>query len=299
VENWIGAELRTFAKRWVLRPQKVLGERWIIVAEKCGQECPHHTLLGVAAAEVVDEHLFDGLVVGEEYVADGVTADDVADFFREIFGVISGALERLGHEDDLQAGLAGDVFGILDVAEEDEIAQAVDFGVRSEHVDGLADVAGGEGVADVAEHFFEDRGHVSEVASVVGVDASGGGLGAVGEAEQEVADALEADHELHAGEKFASLGGLYFRDCGGDRAIDLKVEGVEFALALIEGLEQCVGAGGDSFGGGAGGLFGEATGFNGAMDDVVRGLESEAFGASGAHESFPLTGSGGARTDQL
>jgi hypothetical protein len=32
-------------------------------------------------------------------------------------------------------------------------------------------------------------------------------LSAVGEAEQEVADAFEADHELHAGEEFAGLGG--------------------------------------------------------------------------------------------
>jgi hypothetical protein len=34
----------------------------------------------VAAAEVVDEHLFDGLVVGNEHVADGVSASEVADF---------------------------------------------------------------------------------------------------------------------------------------------------------------------------------------------------------------------------
>ena len=72
----------------------------------------------VAAAEVVDEHLFDGLVVGHEDVADGVSADDVADFFGEILGVVAGAFERLGHEDDLQAGLAVHVFGILNVAEE-------------------------------------------------------------------------------------------------------------------------------------------------------------------------------------
>jgi hypothetical protein len=72
----------------------------------------------VAAAEVVDEHLFDGLVVGHEDVADGVSADDVADFFGEILGVVAGAFEGLGHEDDLQAGLAMNVFRVLDVAEE-------------------------------------------------------------------------------------------------------------------------------------------------------------------------------------
>ena len=103
----------------------------------------------VAFAEVVDEHLFDGLVVGHEDVADGVAADYVADFFGEVLGVIASAFQRLSHEDDLQAGLAGDVLGIFDVTEKDEVAETVDFGVGAENVDGFADVAGGEGVADI------------------------------------------------------------------------------------------------------------------------------------------------------
>src|SRR5271170_5817143 len=80
----------------------------------------------VAAAEVVDEHLFYWLIVGHQDVADGVAADYVADFFGQVFRVIAGAFEGLGHEDDLQTGLAGDVFGILDVAEENQVAEAVD-----------------------------------------------------------------------------------------------------------------------------------------------------------------------------
>ncbi len=35
-------------------------------------------------------------------MADGVAADEVADLFGEVLGVIAGALKRLGHEDDLQ-----------------------------------------------------------------------------------------------------------------------------------------------------------------------------------------------------
>jgi hypothetical protein len=35
----------------------------------------------VTAAEVVNEHLLYGLVVGHQDVADGVSADEVADFF--------------------------------------------------------------------------------------------------------------------------------------------------------------------------------------------------------------------------
>src|ERR1700683_5704973 len=101
----------------------------------------------VAAAEVVDEHLFYGLVIRHEDVADGVAADYVADFFGQVFRVIAGALEGLGHEDDLKTGLAGGVFGVLDMAQKDQIAKAVNLGVGAENVDGFPDVAAGGGGA--------------------------------------------------------------------------------------------------------------------------------------------------------
>ena len=241
--------------------------------------------MAFAFAEVVDEHLFDGLVVGFEDVADGMAADQVADFFRKVLGVIAGALERLGHEDNLQAGLVSDVLGILDVAEEDEIAEAIDFGIGAENVDGLADIAVGERIADVGEHFFEDSGHAGEVAGVVGIDAAGGGLSAVSEAEEQVANALQADHELHAGEQFAGLGGLNLGDDGGDGAVDFHVERVEFALAQAQGIQQRTGPGGDALGGGAGGFLRQAAGFDGTEDDVLMGRYGrKAFDAGSAHE---------------
>ena len=223
----------------------------------------------VAAAEVVDEHLFDGLVVGDEDVADGVSADEVADFFGEIFGVIAGAFEGLGHEDDLQAGLAMDVFRILDVAQENEVAQAVHFGVGAENVDRLGNFARGKGFTAVGQHFFEDGGHLGEVAGVIGVDASADRERAVGEAEKQVANALEADHELHAGKELAGFGGANFGDGGGDSAVDFHVERVEFAFALAQGIEQGAGTGGDAFGGCSRGFLGHVAGFDGAAHDVV------------------------------
>ena len=109
--------------------------------------------LVVATAEVFDEHLFYRLVVGDQDMARGMAADQVADFFGEILGVVSGAFKRLGHEDDLEAGLAGNVFRILDVAQEDQVAQAVDVSVGTENIDGLADIAIREGGGTVATFF--------------------------------------------------------------------------------------------------------------------------------------------------
>ena len=111
-------------------------------------------VLGVATAEIIDEHLFDWLVVSHEDMADGASADKVADFFSEVLGMIAGALERLRHKDDLQASLADDIFRILDVAQEDKVAEAVHFGVGAENDQGAADVAFGKRCAAVGEHFF-------------------------------------------------------------------------------------------------------------------------------------------------
>ena len=232
-------------------------------------------------AEVIDEHLFDGLVVGFEDVADGVAADEVADFFGEVLGVVAGALKRLSHEDDLQAGLMGKTLGILDVAEEDEIAEAIDFGVGTEDIDGFGNVAAGESVANVGEHFFKDGGHAGEVASVFGIDASGGGLGTVGKAEKQIADAFETDHELHTGEKLAGLGGLDFGDNRGDGAVDFHVDGVKLKFALTQRTQQRIGTGSDAFGGGGGGFFRQAAGFDGAADDMVmRRFSRKIFGTN-------------------
>jgi hypothetical protein len=259
---------------------------------------PHELLSAFAAAEVVDEHLFYGLVVGHEDVADGVAADEVADFFGEVFGVIAGAFEGLGHEDDLQTGLTGNVFGILDVAEENEVAEAIHFGVGAENVDRFADVAGGKGIADIGEHFFEDGSHVGKIARILGIDAAGSSLSAVGEAEKQIADALQTDHEFHAGEKFAGFGGLDFGDDGGDGAVDFHVEPVELAFALVQRVEQRTGAGGDAFRGSSCSFFGQPTGFDGTTDDVLmRRFGSEAFDVGSAHKGLPLARTGTARAD--
>src|SRR6476469_5784922 len=59
----------------------------------------------VVAAEMLDEHLLERFVVGNEDVAGGTSADEVAYLFGQILGMVASALQRLRHKDDLQAGL--------------------------------------------------------------------------------------------------------------------------------------------------------------------------------------------------
>ena len=91
-------------------------------------------------------------------MADAPSADKVANFFRQVLGMVAGAFERLRHEDNLQAGVVRDVLRILDVAQEDDIAQAVHLGIGAEHVDGFGGKAQ-EQVPDALEsdHDFHAR----------------------------------------------------------------------------------------------------------------------------------------------
>lgn len=137
----------------------------------------------IATPEVIDEHLLYWFVVGDQDVTNGASADEVADFFGEILGMVAGTLKRLRHKNDLQACLAMNVFGILDVAEEDEIAEAIHLGVGAKDIDGLSHVATGESIGAIGKHLLEQRSHLSEVAGVFRVDATSGGLSAAAEAE--------------------------------------------------------------------------------------------------------------------
>jgi hypothetical protein len=233
----------------------------------------------VAAAEVVDEHLFDGLVEGDGDMTDGASADEVANFFGEILGVVAGALQRLGHEDNLKTRLQVQILGILDVAQEDKVAEPVHFSVGTQDVDRLANIPTGKRGAAVAQHFFEKGRHLREIAGVLGIDASADGEGAVGEAEQQITDALQSDHDFHAGQQFAGFGGSNFRDGDGDSAVDFHVEGVKFAFALAQRIEQGGRPGGDAPGSRAGSFLSHATGFDGPAHQVVmNGFRSGSLG---------------------
>ena len=230
-------------------------------------DAPFWELAGVVvAAEMVDEHLLEGFVVGDEDVAGGASADEMAYLFSQILGMIAGALQGLGHEDDLQASLVGSVLRVFNVAEKDEVSQAIHLRICAQDLDGLGYVALRECMSAVGEHLFEQSRHARQLADILGIGASADGLGAVGEVEQVVADALEPDHEFHTGQQFTSFRWSNLRNEAGDSAIDLHVQGVKFALALAHGVEQGAGAGGDALRGGRSGLFGQVASLYGAAD---------------------------------
>ena len=216
-------------------------------------------------------------------MADGLAADEMADFFGEVFGVVSGAFERLGHEDDLQAGLARNTFRILDVAKEDQVAEAVHFRIGADDFDGAAYVALREPIAGVSQHFLKDRRHPSEVAGVIRLDAAYAGQSAVGEAEQKITDAFQSDHELHAGEQFAGLGGFGTSNGDGNAAVNFHIERVEFLLADAEGIEQSGRSSGDALGCGSCGLFRHVASLDGAADEIFAGRLGHRVGGRGTH----------------
>src|SRR5271165_3740382 len=123
--------------------------------EKASRESP--ALL--APPQVIDEHLLDWLVVGAQHVPDAVPADQVANLFREVLGVVSGALQRLRHEQHVKAFLALNAIAIFQMPQEDEIAQAVQLGIGAQHSERPIEVTLGERVVHIAQHLLQARRH--------------------------------------------------------------------------------------------------------------------------------------------
>jgi len=92
-------------------------------------------------------------------VAHGLAADQVADFFRQVVGMVAGALQRLGHEKDVDAVAAGHASHLFQAADDDEVAEPVDFRVGAQDGDSTVQIALGEGMVSVGQHALQRRGY--------------------------------------------------------------------------------------------------------------------------------------------
>jgi hypothetical protein len=173
---------------------------------------------------MVEKHLFDGAIVGAKDVANGASADEMADLFGNIFGVIASAFEFLGHEKDVETVELSVMRSGLKVSEHDYIAKAIHLSVGTEDVYGSVEIAQAEGILNVRDHLFEARRHSGEIGAVDDVDLRRDGFGAIGDIEEEVADTFERDDELHAGEEFTSFVFADAGDGGSNEIVDIAIE---------------------------------------------------------------------------
>ena len=184
-----------------------------------------------------DKHLFFRFIVGHQQVADAASADKVANFLRQVLGMVAGAFERLRHEDDLQAGVVRHVLRILNVAQEDDIAQPVHLGIGAQYVDRFLDVALRKRLADIGQHFLEHRRHVGQVPGILRVETPARRLRAGGEAQQQIPDALQPDHDFHAGKQLPGFRLRDARDGRGHAGVYFPVNGIELFLALPDSVQ--------------------------------------------------------------
>src|SRR5690348_15833451 len=106
----------------------------------------------LSGAEVVEVGPLDGLDVVQGEVADAFAGDEVVHLLGEVLGVIAGALQRLRHEDDVDAVVAGIAGTAAEMAHEDEVAQAIDLRIGAQDLDDVLQVAEGESALRLDEH---------------------------------------------------------------------------------------------------------------------------------------------------
>ena len=147
------------------------------------------------------------------------------------------------------------------------------------------DVTLGKRIADIGQHFFKNSRHVGQVAGILWIDLRSGSLSAGRKTQQQVADALEADHELHAGEQVAAIFLWSLRNNPRDIGIDFEVDGVEIFFALPNGIKTGHRAGSDAFRGDGGSLARELTSLHRALDErSAVWLGRRRFDAGSAHK---------------
>jgi len=172
-------------------------------------------------------------------VADGASADEVADFFGDVLGVVSGALQRLRHQQDVNAVWSGAARLVLEMAEKNQIANAVDLAIAAQDGDGGAQVARTEGVRDLAQHRFNMGIHLDKVGDVLHIETMRNDAAAADKRGDEISDPLEVNHAFQAGEQLAHLLRRTLRQNARESLIHVTIEFVQLLLAVEDRLREC------------------------------------------------------------
>jgi len=97
--------------------------------------------------------------------------DQVEQFLAEVFGVVSGALDGLGHQQQIGAVVARALVGTAQVAPEDGMTGLVNFGIGADDPGGRIKIAAGKTAVDPSQHFFQDLGHLRKIVGIFGLKA--------------------------------------------------------------------------------------------------------------------------------
>ena len=101
-------------------------------------------------------------------MAEAATFDQAIEVLGEIRGVIAGALQSLGHQQDLETGCVPLRNGLSQMFLEQGVANAVDILIHLENFAGAVEVKGLETGVNEIQHLAQDCGHLDELANVRG-----------------------------------------------------------------------------------------------------------------------------------
>jgi len=125
------------------------------------------------------------------------------------------------------------IFRILDVPQEDDIAQAVHLAIRRATRRWLLDVALRKGKRPRPTAIFSRTVAIwGQVPSILRIDAARCGLRAGGKAQEQIPMPLQSDHHFHARQQLPGF-------CSGTRVIVAVTPGVYFQVNSIQFFSHC------------------------------------------------------------
>ena len=172
------------------------------------------------------------------HVAQAASFNKAVEFFGKVGGVISGALQGLGHQKYFEAGSVALRCIFSQVLLEHGVADAVDVFIHLQDFAGAFQIESDESFVNKVEHIAQNFRHGHELAHIGCGHFAGAGLHAQSNTHYQVTDAFEIGSALQAGQQLAGSGFINAGDGGGQLIVNLAFEQVELFFAIFDG-EKC------------------------------------------------------------
>ena len=164
--------------------------------------------------------------------------NQAVEVFRQIRGMVPGALQSLGHQENLESGGVALGNSFREVFLKQGVTDAVDIFIHLQDLAGAFEIESRVAGMNQVEHVPQNRRHLDQLADIGGGDFSGPRLYAQRGTHDQITDPLQVGGGLQAGQQLPGAGLIDAGDGGGQAFVDLAFQQVEFFLAILDGKER-------------------------------------------------------------
>src|ERR1700757_1124273 len=163
--------------------------------------------------------------------------DQVVEVFGKIGGVVPGALQGLGHQQDFESRCVALGNGFSQVLLKKRVADSINILVHLQDGAGALEIEGRKPLVYQVEHVAQDGRHLDQLANIGDRDPGGSILNAQGHTHYEVPDPFQVGRGFQAGKQLPGSGFVHASDSGWQALVDVALDDVQLFFAILDGEE--------------------------------------------------------------